>query len=87
MAAPKYPGFDTLSRHAGQQPDPVTGARARPIYHTTSFVFKSTGHAASLFNMQRAGHVYTRISNPTNAVLEVAVGRIKERSDGSDLIL
>ena len=70
MAKPKYPGFDTLSLHAGQAPDPHTGARATPIYLTTSFVFRDSDHAASLFNMERAGHVYSRISNPTNAVLE-----------------
>ena len=70
MAQPKYPGFDTLSLHAGQAPDPHTGARATPIYFTTSFVFRDSDHAAALFNMERAGHVYSRISNPTNAVLE-----------------
>lgn len=70
MAAPKYLGFDTLSLHAGQAPDTATGARATPIYLTTSFVFRDSDHAAALFNMERAGHVYSRISNPTNAVLE-----------------
>ena len=70
MAQPKYLGFDTLSLHAGQAPDPHTGARATPIYLTTSFVFRDSDHAAALFNMERAGHVYSRISNPTNAVLE-----------------
>ncbi len=70
MAQPKYLGFDTLSLHAGQSPDPHTGARATPIYFTTSFVFRDSDHAAALFNMERAGHVYSRISNPTNAVLE-----------------
>ena len=70
MAGPKYPGFDTLALHAGQTPDPATGARAVPIYQTTSYVFRDTEHAASLFNMERAGHVYSRISNPTVAVLE-----------------
>jgi len=70
MAAPRQLQFDTLSLHAGQRPDPVTGARATPIYFTTSFVFRDSDHAASLFNMERAGHVYSRISNPTNAVLE-----------------
>jgi O-acetylhomoserine (thiol)-lyase len=77
MAGPKYLGFDTLSLHAGAQPDPTTGARATPLYHTTSFVFKSTDHAASLFNMERAGHVYSRISNPTNAVLEERVAALE----------
>ena len=69
-AGPKYPGFDTLALHAGQSPDATTGARAVPIYATTSFVFRDSEHAASLFNMERAGHVYSRISNPTVAVLE-----------------
>src|SRR6059036_3357175 len=64
------PGFDTLALHAGAAPDPATGARAVPIHLTTSFVFESSEHAASLFNMERSGHVYSRISNPTNAVLE-----------------
>jgi O-acetylhomoserine (thiol)-lyase len=70
MSAPKYPGFDTLALHAGQSPDPTTGARAVPIYQTTSYVFRDCEHAASLFNMERAGHIYSRISNPTVAVLE-----------------
>src|SRR5450432_4259071 len=70
MPGPSDPGFDTLSLHAGAAPDPATGARAVPIHLTTSFVFESSEHAASLFNMERSGHVYSRISNPTNAVLE-----------------
>jgi len=70
MASPKYPGFDTLTLHAGQHPDETHGARAVPIYQTTSYVFKSTEHAASIFNSERPGHVYSRITNPTNAVLE-----------------
>src|SRR5919107_4218546 len=70
MAGPKDPGFDTLALHAGQSPDAATGSRAVPIYQTTSYVFRDTEHAASLFNMERAGHVYSRISNPTVAVLE-----------------
>ena len=70
MAAPKPPAFETLSLHAGQHPDPVTGARAVPIYQTTSYVFQDADHAAALFNLERAGHIYTRISNPTTAVLE-----------------
>jgi O-acetylhomoserine (thiol)-lyase len=70
LAGPKYPGFDTLALHAGQSVDPATGARAVPVYQTTSYVFRDTAHAASLFNMERAGHVYSRISNPTVAVLE-----------------
>ena len=70
MSGPKPPAFETLSLHAGQHPDPVTGARAVPIYQTTSFVFQDADHAAALFNLERAGHIYTRISNPTTAVLE-----------------
>ncbi|MBC7575809.1 MAG: O-acetylhomoserine aminocarboxypropyltransferase [Tardiphaga sp.] len=70
MAAPKTPAFETLSLHAGQRPDAATGARAVPIYQTTSYVFQDSDHAAALFNLERAGHIYTRISNPTTAVLE-----------------
>jgi O-acetylhomoserine (thiol)-lyase len=77
MAAPRSLQFDTLSLHAGQQPDPLTGARATPIYFTTSFVFRDADHAAALFNMERAGHVYSRISNPTNAVLEERVAALE----------
>ncbi|MBL0148926.1 MAG: O-acetylhomoserine aminocarboxypropyltransferase [Ideonella sp.] len=71
------PGFDTLALHAGSAPDPATGARAVPIHLTTSFVFQSSEHAASLFNMERSGHVYSRISNPTNAVLEERVAALE----------
>src|SRR5213596_1063751 len=71
------PGFDTLALHAGAAPDPATGARAVPIHLTTSFVFESSEHAASLFNMERSGHVYSRISNPTNAVLEERVAALE----------
>jgi O-acetylhomoserine (thiol)-lyase len=70
MAKPRTFNLDTLSLHAGQRPDPTTGARATPIYQTASYVFKDTDHAASIFNIERTGHVYSRISNPTNAVLE-----------------
>ncbi len=77
MPGPKTYQFDTLSLHAGQQPDPQFGARAQPVYFTTSYVFKDTEQAASLFNMERAGHVYTRISNPTNAVLEERVSALE----------
>jgi O-acetylhomoserine (thiol)-lyase len=77
VAGPKFPGFDTLALHAGQSPDPATGSRAVPIYQTTSFVFRDTAHAASLFNMERAGHVYSRISNPTVAVLEERVAALE----------
>ena len=69
----KSPRFDTLSLHAGQRPDPATGARAVPIYQTTSYVFDDTEHAAALFNLERVGHIYSRISNPTVAVLEERV--------------
>ena len=71
------PGFDTLALHAGASPDPTTGARAVPIHLTTSFVFESSEHAQSLFNLERAGHVYSRISNPTNAVLEQRVAALE----------
>ena len=71
------PGFDTLALHAGAQPDPVTGARAVPIHLSTSFVFESSDQAAQLFNMERAGHVYSRISNPTCAVLEQRVAALE----------
>jgi O-acetylhomoserine (thiol)-lyase len=70
MAEAKFPGFSTLSLHAGQRPDPATGARAVPIYQTTSFVFRSTDHAAALFNLEEPGFIYSRIANPTVAVLE-----------------
>ncbi len=71
------PSFDTLALHAGASPDPVTGARAVPIHLTTSFVFESSDHAAALFNLERSGHVYSRISNPTNAVLEQRVSALE----------
>jgi O-acetylhomoserine (thiol)-lyase len=64
------PGFDTLALHAGAAPDPDTGARATPLHLSTSFVFENSEHAASLFNMERSGHVYSRLSNPTTAVFE-----------------
>jgi O-acetylhomoserine (thiol)-lyase len=71
------PGFDTLALHAGAAPDPTTGARAVPIHLSTSFVFESSDHAAALFNLERSGHVYSRISNPTNAVLEQRVAALE----------
>jgi O-acetylhomoserine (thiol)-lyase len=77
MPGPSEPGFDTLALHAGAAPDPATGARAVPIHLTTSFVFENSEHAASLFNMERSGHVYSRISNPTNAVLEERVAALE----------
>src|SRR5512137_1669535 len=69
MADRKF-GFETLALHAGQIPDPATGSRAVPIYQTTSYVFDSAEHAASLFNLQTFGNVYSRLSNPTVAVFE-----------------
>jgi O-acetylhomoserine (thiol)-lyase len=77
MAGFSDPGFDTLSLHAGARPDPATGARATPIHLTTSFVFESSDHAQALFNLERPGHVYSRISNPTNAVLEQRVSALE----------
>jgi len=76
-SGPKYPGFDTLALHAGHSPDAATGSRAVPIYQTTSYVFRDSAHAASLFNMERAGHVYSRISNPTVAVLEERIAALE----------
>jgi O-acetylhomoserine (thiol)-lyase len=69
--------FDTLALHAGAAPDPATGARATPIYQSTAFVFRDSDHAAALFNMERAGHVYSRISNPTVAVFEERVAALE----------
>jgi O-acetylhomoserine (thiol)-lyase len=77
MSGPRYPGFDTLSLHAGASPDPATGARATPVYFTSAFAFRDSDHAAELFNMERAGHVYSRISNPTNAVLEERIAALE----------
>src|ERR1700682_2972571 len=70
-------GFDTLSIHAGQRPDPTTGARAVPIYQTTSYVFDDTDHAAHLFALQRFGNIYTRIMNPTTAAFEERVAALE----------
>ena len=70
-------GFDTLAVHAGQRPDPTTGARAMPIYQTTSFVFEDTDHAAELFALQRFGNIYTRIMNPTTAAFEERVAAME----------
>ena len=77
MTGPRSPRFDTLALHAGQQPDPLHGARATPIYQTTSFVFRDTEHAASVFNGERGGHVYSRITNPTVAVLEERIAALE----------
>ena len=78
MPAPKPPAFETLSLHAGQHPDPATRSRAVPIYQTTSYVFDDADHAAGLFNLERAGHIYTRISNPTTAVLEERLAALED---------
>ena len=77
MTKPRTTHFDTLSLHAGARPDPATGARATPIYQSTSYVFPDTDYAAALFNMERAGHVYSRISNPTCAVLEERIAALE----------
>ena len=74
---PRPTGFDTLTLHAGQRPDPATGARATPIYQSASFVFPDTDFAVGLFNIERAGHVYSRLSNPTNAVLEERISALE----------
>ena len=71
------PHFDTLTVHAGARPDPATGARATPIYQTAAFSFPDSDAAAALFNMETAGHVYSRISNPTNAVLEERIAALE----------
>src|SRR5450755_3682834 len=76
------PGFATLAIHAGAQPDAATGARATPIYQTTSFVFDDVDHAASLFGLQAFGNIYTRIGNPTNAVLEERVAALEGGTAG-----
>ncbi len=73
----KHPGFATLAIHAGASPDAATGARATPIYQTSSFVFDDVDHAASLFGLQAFGNIYTRIGNPTNAVLEERVAALE----------
>lgn len=77
MSGPRYIKPDTLSLHAGQRPDPVHRARAVPIYQTTSYVFDDTDQAAALFNLERAGHLYSRISNPTVAVLEERIAALE----------
>ena len=71
------PGFSTLSIHAGAKPDPTTGARVTPIYQTTAFVFDDVDHAAALFGLQAFGNIYTRITNPTTAVLEERVAALE----------
>lgn len=77
MTNERAPGFNTLAIHAGAQPDPTTGARATPIYQTTSFVFDNVEHAASLFGLKAFGNIYTRIMNPTQAVLEERIAALE----------
>ena len=76
MSNGKY-GFETLAIHAGASPDPTTGARAVPIYQTTSYVFDDVDHAASLFNLQQFGNIYTRLTNPTVSALEERVAALE----------
>ena len=72
-----FTGFDTLALHGGQQPDPATGARAVPIYASTSFIFKDSEHAARLFNLEEVGNIYTRVTNPTQDVLEQRIAALE----------
>jgi len=82
MSENKIPGFATLAIHAGAAPDPTTGARATPIYQTTSFVFDDVDHAASLFGLEAFGNIYSRIGNPTCAVLEERVAALEGGTAG-----
>ena len=78
MSTPKKkPGLGTQTLHAGQKPDPTTGARAVPIYQTTSYQFRDTEHAANLFGLKELGNIYTRIMNPTTDVLEQRVAALE----------
>jgi O-acetylhomoserine (thiol)-lyase len=77
MAEQKVPGFETRAIHAGAAPDPTTGARVTPIYQTTSYVFDDVDHAASLFNLQTYGYIYSRLTNPTVSVLEERVANLE----------
>ena len=74
---PKFYNFNTLSLHGGQRPDSSTGSRAVPIYQTTSYVFQNSDHAAALYNLEQGGHIYSRISNPTVAVLEERIASLE----------
>src|SRR4029077_5293114 len=74
---PRRPGFETLAVHAGAAPDPATGARSTPIYQTTAYVFDDADHAASLFNLQTYGYIYSRLTNPTASVLEERVATLE----------
>src|SRR4051812_7772539 len=78
----RAPGFNTLAVHAGAKPDPATGARAAPIYQTASFVFDDVDHAASLFGLKAFGNIYTRIMNPTQAVLEERLAALEGGTAG-----
>jgi O-acetylhomoserine (thiol)-lyase len=82
MTAERKPGFNTLAIHAGAQPDAATGARATPIYQTTSYVFDDVDHAAALFNLETFGNIYTRITNPTQAVLEERMAALEGGTAG-----
>ena len=82
MSSERDPGFSTLAIHAGAQPDAATGARATPIYQTTSYVFDDVDHAAALFNLETFGNIYTRIGNPTQAVLEERVAALEGGTAG-----
>ena len=75
------PGFDTLSLHAGAQPDPATGARQVPIYQTTAYVFQDAAHAARLFGLQEVGYIYSRLTNPTVAALQTRIAALEGGSD------
>jgi O-acetylhomoserine (thiol)-lyase len=77
MSSSWFYKFDTMALHAGQRPDPATGARAVPVYNSTSYVFPDTDRAAGLFNLEQAGHIYSRISNPTVAVFEERVAALE----------
>ena len=81
-AKPIFSGFETRAIHAGAQPEPVTGARSTPIFQTTSYVFNDVEHAASLFNLSNFGNIYSRLSNPTTAVLEERISSL-ERGRGT----
>jgi len=74
--SPKHQ-FDTLQIHAGATPDPATGARQTPIYQTTAYVFRDADHAAALFNLQEVGYIYSRLTNPTNAVLQERIATLE----------
>jgi O-acetylhomoserine (thiol)-lyase len=77
MSENNGPGFETLAIHAGARPDPTTGARQTPIYQTASFVFEDAEHAASLFNLQKLGFIYSRLTNPTVSVLEERIASLE----------